>query len=51
MDNKQLLAYLNEMIEYYEDYYNLCLEENDLIEAEAFKQALDELYERRYNIG
>ena len=45
------LEWLNEMIEYYEYYYNLCLEEDDLIEAEAFKQALDDLYEIRYNIG
>ena len=44
------LEYLNEMIEYYEYYYNLCLEEGELIEAEAFKQALDDLYEKRYNI-
>lgn len=51
MDNKQLLAYLNEVIEYYEDYYNLCLDEGENDEAEAIKQRLDELYERRYNIG
>lgn len=38
------LEYLNEMIEYYEYYY-------ELIEAEAFKQQLDELYKERYNIG
>lgn len=43
------LETLNEMIEYYEYYYNLCLEENELIEAEEFKQQLDELYEERYN--
>lgn len=45
------LETLNEMIEYYEYYYNLCLEEGELIEAEAFKQSLDDLYQRRYNIG
>ena len=45
------LETLNEMIEYYEYYYNLCLEEGELIEAKAFKQALDDLYEMRYNIN
>lgn len=45
------LETLNKMIEYYEYYYNLCLDESELIEAEAFKQALDDLYWKRYNIG
>ena len=43
------LETLNEMIEYYEYYYNLCLDEGDDDEAEAIKQRLDELYEKRYN--
>lgn len=50
-DYKMNLETLNEMIEYYEYYYNLCLEEGELIEAKAFKQALDDLYEMRYNIN
>lgn len=44
------LETINEMIECYEYYYNLCLEEGDLLEAESFKQALDDLYEQRYNM-
>lgn len=44
------LQYLNEVIGYYEYQYNLCLDEGEETEAEAYKQMLDELYEKRYKI-
>ena len=44
------LETLNEMIEYYEYQYCLCLDEGNEDEAEAYKQTLNSLYEKRYNI-
>ena len=45
------LETINELIECYEYQYNLCLDEGEEDEAEAYKQQLDDLYEQliKYN--
>lgn len=41
------LETLNELIEYFENQYCLCLDEGDNAEAESFKAELEMLYKQR----
>lgn len=50
MNETENLQFLNEMIESFEYIYCLCLNEGDIEEAKHFKQTIDELYEKLYNL-